>query len=46
MGFAAGRPQAQGRGYEVAKGQYLIVEDGELEAIKVESTRRRAYRPA
>jgi hypothetical protein len=28
----------------MAKGQYLFVEDGELEAIKVESTRRRAFR--
>ena len=28
----------KGRGYEVAKGQYLIVEDEELEAIEIEST--------
>ena len=28
----------RGRGYEVAKGQYLIVEDEELEAIEIEST--------
>ena len=28
----------KGRGYEVAKGQYLIVEDAELEAIEIEST--------
>jgi DNA end-binding protein Ku len=27
------------RGYEVAKGQYLIVEDQELEAVQIESTR-------
>src|SRR5436190_1009428 len=27
------------RGYEVAKGQYLIVEDEELDAVQVESTR-------
>ena len=27
------------RGYEVGKGQYLIVEDEELEAVQVESTR-------
>ena len=32
-------PQDKGRGYEVAKGQYLIVEDAELEAIEIESTR-------
>jgi DNA end-binding protein Ku len=31
-------PQDKGRGYEVAKGQYLIVEDAELEAIEIEST--------
>jgi DNA end-binding protein Ku len=29
----------KGRGYEVAKGQYLIVEDAEFEAIEIESTR-------
>jgi DNA end-binding protein Ku len=28
----------KGRGYEIAKGQYLQVEDDELEAIQVEST--------
>jgi DNA end-binding protein Ku len=28
----------KGRGYEVAKGQYLIVEDAELDAIETEST--------
>ena len=28
-----------GRGYEVAKGQYLIVEDQELDAVQIESTR-------
>ena len=27
------------RGYEIAKGQYLIVEDEELEAVQIESTR-------
>ena len=27
------------RGYEVAKGQYLLVEDKEFEAIQIESTR-------
>jgi DNA end-binding protein Ku len=27
------------RGYEVAKGQYLIVEDEELDAVEIESTR-------
>src|SRR5712672_2674555 len=32
-------PEHKGRGYEVAKGQYLIVEDAELEAIEIESTR-------
>jgi DNA end-binding protein Ku len=31
-------PDHKGRGYEVAKGQYLIVEDAELEAIEIEST--------
>jgi len=31
-------PQDKGRGYEVAKGQYLMVEDAELEAIEIEST--------
>jgi DNA end-binding protein Ku len=31
-------PENRGRGYEVAKGQYLIVEDEELEAIEIEST--------
>jgi DNA end-binding protein Ku len=31
-------PGDKGRGYEVAKGQYLMVEDEELEAIQVEST--------
>jgi DNA end-binding protein Ku len=28
----------RGRGYEVAKGQYLMIEDAELEAIEIEST--------
>jgi DNA end-binding protein Ku len=27
------------RGYEVAKGQYLIVEDHEIDAVQIESTR-------
>src|SRR5262245_58486861 len=27
------------RGYKVAKGQYLIVEDEEIEAVQIESTR-------
>ena len=31
-------PEHKGRGYEVAKGHYLIVEDAELEAIEIEST--------
>src|SRR5437763_5086564 len=31
-------PEHKGRGYEVAKGQYLVVEDEELEAIEIEST--------
>ena len=31
-------PEHKGRGYEVAKGPYLIVEDAELEAIEIEST--------
>jgi Ku protein len=31
-------PAHKGRGYQVAKGQYLIVEDEELEAIEIEST--------
>jgi DNA end-binding protein Ku len=31
-------PEHKGRGYEVAKGQYLMVEDEELEAIEIEST--------
>src|SRR5262249_3699136 len=31
-------PEHKGRGYEVAKGQYLIVEDAEIEAIEIEST--------
>jgi DNA end-binding protein Ku len=28
----------KGRGYEIAKGQYLLVEDAELEAIEIAST--------
>src|SRR5258708_4740150 len=31
-------PEHKGRGYEIAKGEYLIVEDAELEAIEIEST--------
>jgi DNA end-binding protein Ku len=31
-------PEHKARGYEVTKGQYLIVEDAELEAIEIEST--------
>jgi DNA end-binding protein Ku len=31
-------PEHKGRGYEVAKGQYLIIEDVELDAIEIEST--------
>src|SRR5205814_7233268 len=31
-------PEQKGRGYEIAKGQYLMVEDAELEAIEIEST--------
>src|SRR5437764_582483 len=31
-------PKHKGRGYEIAKGQYLMVEDAELEAIEIEST--------
>jgi DNA end-binding protein Ku len=31
-------PEHKGRGYEVAKGQYLVVEDDELDAIEIEST--------
>src|SRR6185295_15181590 len=31
-------PQSKVRGYEVAKGQYLVVNDDELEAIEIEST--------
>ena len=31
-------PEHKGRGYEVAKGQYLLVEDAELDAIEIEST--------
>ena len=27
------------RGYEVAKGQYMVVEDKEIEAVQIESTR-------
>jgi DNA end-binding protein Ku len=31
-------PEHKGRGYEVAKGQHLLVEDAELEAIEIAST--------
>src|SRR5713101_6957464 len=31
-------PEYKGRGYQVAKGHYLIVEDAELEGIEIEST--------
>src|SRR5712692_6292102 len=31
-------PEHKGRGYEVAKGRYIMVEDDELEAIEIEST--------
>src|SRR5947207_15009817 len=31
-------PENKSRGYEVAKGQYLIVEDEELEAIQIQSS--------
>jgi len=31
-------PEDKGRGYEVAKGQFLTVDDAELEAIEIEST--------
>jgi len=31
-------PEHKGRGYEVARGRYLLVEDAELEAIEIEST--------
>jgi DNA end-binding protein Ku len=31
-------PEHKGRGYEVAKGQYLVVEEEELDAIEIAST--------
>jgi DNA end-binding protein Ku len=31
-------PEHKGRGYEVTKGQYLVVEDDELDGIEIEST--------
>src|SRR5258708_24667315 len=31
-------PEHKGRGYEVAKGQYILMDDEELEAIEIEST--------
>jgi DNA end-binding protein Ku len=31
-------PEQKARGYEIAKGQYLVVEDEELERIEIEST--------
>ena len=34
-------PEHKGRGYEVAKGHYLIVEDAELEAIEIQRGRSR-----
>src|SRR3984893_14009325 len=31
-------PEHKGRGYEVGKGQYILMDDAELEAIEIEST--------
>ena len=31
-------PEHKGRGYEIGKGQFLVVEDQELDAIEIEST--------
>jgi DNA end-binding protein Ku len=31
-------PEHKGRGYELAKGQYLIIDDAELDAIEIDST--------
>ena len=31
-------PEHKGRGYEIAKGEYLILEEAEFEAIEIEST--------
>ena len=31
-------PEHKGRGYEIRKGHYLVIEDAELDAIKIEST--------
>jgi DNA end-binding protein Ku len=31
-------PEHKGRGYEIGKGQYLVVDDDELDAIAIEST--------
>src|SRR2546429_4034451 len=31
-------PEHKGRGYELAKGQYLIIDDAELDANEIEST--------
>src|SRR5438105_10270868 len=31
-------PEHKGRGYEIAKGQYIIVDDEEIDAIEIEST--------
>jgi DNA end-binding protein Ku len=31
-------PEHKGRGYEIAKGQYMIVDDDELETLEIEST--------
>jgi DNA end-binding protein Ku len=36
-------PEHKVRGYELAKGQYLIVEDDELEAIEIERWRSRRF---
>jgi DNA end-binding protein Ku len=31
-------PEHKGRGYEIGKGHYLVIQDAELDAIKIEST--------
>jgi DNA end-binding protein Ku len=31
-------PEHKGRGYEIARGQYLVIEEAKLEAIEIEST--------
>jgi DNA end-binding protein Ku len=38
--------QDRGRGYELARGEYLIVADGELQAIEIESTHTRGVATA